>query len=83
MDGQVLVGTQSAFITQYGSDGSRQYTRLLGTSGVSTWATGVAVNGSGESFVAGGTLGGLGTNTLTGSGGDMFVAKYTDSGVLQ
>ena len=57
-------------------------TKQLGVSGTNTEATGVAVDGSGNVYVAGFTGGGLDGNALTGTE-DFFVTKYNSTGNKQ
>ena len=57
-------------------------TKQLGVSGADTEAYGVAVDSSGNVYVAGYTNGGLDGNTLTGVY-DFFVTKYDSSGNKQ
>ena len=80
LDGNILTGAQDFFVTKYDSLGNKVRTKQLGVSGVATIATGVAVDSSGNVYVAGTTSGGLDGNTLTGIGSDFFVTKYDSSG---
>ncbi len=54
-------------------------TKQLGVSGEDTEAYGVAVDSSGNVYVAGFTTGGLDGNTLTGTN-DFFVTTYDSAG---
>ncbi len=67
-------GLYDAFLAKYDSTGTWQWTKLLGTTGAD-WANGVALDGSGNIYVTGPTIGDLDGNTNAGSG-DAFLAKY-------
>ena len=82
LDGNVLTGTEDAFLTKFDSDGIKQFTLQLGVVGVITRGYAVAVNKSNEVFITGRTSGGLDGNTVTGSE-DVFVTKYNSAGVKQ
>ena len=62
-----------------GGGGSPTWTKQLGVSGKYTVAYGVAVDRSGNVYVAGSTSGGLDGNTLTGTY-DFFVTMYDSFG---
>jgi hypothetical protein len=80
LDGNTLTGGQDFFVTKYDSSGVKQYTRLLGVA--PTNRVSVATDASGNVYMAGGTIGGLDGNTLTGYS-DFFVTKYDGGGVKQ
>jgi hypothetical protein len=82
LDGNVLTGSIDFFLTKYNSDGVKQFTRQLGTTGQETRGYGVATDGSGNVYVVGYTEGSLDGNTLAGTD-DFFVTKYDSSGVKQ
>ena len=82
LDGNTRTGLQDAFAAKYDPSGARQFTRLLGASGTYTTGLSVATDANGNVYVAGATTGGLDGNTPTGLL-DLFVAKYSASGVLQ
>jgi uncharacterized delta-60 repeat protein len=79
LDGNTLTGTTDFFVTKYDSTGTKQWTKQLGTAGKATQANGIAVDSSGNIFVAGQTQGGLDGNTLSGTQ-DFFVTKYDSTG---
>ena len=79
LDGNTLTGTQDLFLVMYDSANNKVRTKQLGVSAKSTVATGVAVDLSGNVYVAGYTNGGLDGNTLTGTQ-DFFVVTYNSSG---
>ncbi|MCP4379176.1 MAG: PEP-CTERM sorting domain-containing protein [bacterium] len=81
IDGNTNAGSYDMFLTKYNTGGTKQWTRQLGSSS-SDIGYGVSVDGSGNAYVTGETLGGLDGNTSAGSG-DMFLTKYNTSGTKQ
>ena len=79
LDGNILSGTRDFFLAKYDSLGAKVYTRQMGVPGVPTWGVAVAIDASGNAYVAGTTFGGLDGNTLTGTS-DFFLTKYDSSG---
>jgi hypothetical protein len=80
--GNILMGTtgfNDFFVTKYNSNGDRQYTKQSGVAGANTYGRSVAVDVSGNAYVAGDTNGAL-NGTLTGDS-DFFVTQYDSSGV--
>ncbi|MGV8934216.1 MAG: SBBP repeat-containing protein [Gallionellaceae bacterium] len=73
--GTGLTGTRDYFLTMYDSAGNLVRTKQLGVAGKSTAATDVAVDTSGNVYVAGFTYGDLSGNTLPGTQ-DLFVTTY-------
>ena len=81
--GNTLTGQQDAFLSQYGSSGTANWTVQLGAVSATTAANGVATDTSGNVYLVGSATGSLaGSNTLTGFQ-DLFVSKYDSSGTLQ
>ena len=67
-------------MVKYNSSGTKQWTKQLGSSSAD-YATGVAVDSSGNVYAAGYTNGDLdGSNA---GGWDLFVVKYNSSGTKQ
>ena len=83
LDGETNNGGDDIFLTKYNSAGTRQWTRLSGTSGSdqSGWGA-VAVDGSGNIYVVGNTSGDLDGETNAG-GSDAVLIKYNSSGTKQ
>ncbi|RKI05397.1 hypothetical protein D7Y04_11285 [Corallococcus sp. AB038B] len=81
-DGSPLVGERDAFLTKYRYTGVRQWTRQVGGPGVLTEGYGSAVDGMGNSFLAGTANGGVDGNTRIGTF-DAFVTKFDATGVKQ
>jgi len=81
LDGNTSAGGWDLFVVKYNSSGTKQWTKLLGTS---SWETGygVATDSSGNVYVTGDTLAGLDGNTNAGCN-DIFVVKYNSSGTKQ
>ncbi len=88
LDGNTNAGGYDAFLTKYDPSGAKLWTKLLGHNGGGAnaagndWATGVAVDGSGNVYVSGYTLGNLDENTNAG-GYDAFLTMYNSTGVWQ
>lgn len=83
LGGNTVTGSADYFFTKFqASDGTALYTRQLGATGVDTIGRAVAIDPSGNTYVAGYTLGNLDSNTLTGTT-DYFIAKYNNAGVKQ
>ncbi len=78
------VGGQDAFVAALDSDGARQWHTFMGSAGNDD-GNSVAVDGSGNVYVAGVSDATWGSplNAYAGGGGDAFVAKLNDEGVLQ
>jgi lipopolysaccharide export system protein LptA len=81
LDGNSNAGGYDAFLVKYNNEGTKEWTRQLGT-GDSDYATGIAVDGSGNIYVTGYTYGGLDGNPNAG-GSDAFLVKYDSEGVKQ
>ncbi|WP_226994236.1 SBBP repeat-containing protein [Myxococcus hansupus] len=74
LHGNAYAGSLDAFLTRYDALGNRLGTRTLGTP-FQDIARGVAVDASGNAFVAGHTFGSLPGNTSAG-GFDAFLARF-------
>ena len=81
MDGETYQGSDDTFIVKYNSSGSKQWTKLFGTSGVDHGRS-IFVNTSDDVFITGYTRGGLDGNSNQGSD-DIFIVKYNSDGVKQ
>lgn len=75
------VGSGDAFLAKIGPDGDLVWLRQIGTTGAD-YARGVAVDPTGNVFVAGDTNGVLQGATYAGGDDDAFVAKFDASGDL-
>ena len=85
LDGETLTGSFDTYVSKYGPNGIRQWTRLLGqATGTqkTTQATGIACDLGGDVYVTGYTDGSLDGNALNGLQ-DAFVTKYDTAGVKQ
>ena len=80
LDGEtnVNVGGYDAFLTKYGSDGTKAWTKLLGTSSLGI-VYGVATASDGSIFITGYAEGDLDGETNAGST-DILVTKYSSDG---
>ncbi|MDT9191278.1 MAG: SBBP repeat-containing protein, partial [Limnospira sp. PMC 894.15] len=79
LDGQTNSGGRDAFITKYQPDGTKAWTRLLGTS---NWdeARALTTGSDGSIYVAGYTSGSLDGQTYSGGEWDAFITKYQPDG---
>ena len=85
LDGEINAASWDAFLVKYDTNGTRLWTRLLGTTGSET-AYGIATDSSGNIYITGSTDGVLGVDPSPGDPGvnaDSFVAKYNATGTLQ
>lgn len=82
LDGNTLAGNVDFFLIKYDALGFRQYTRQMGAARANTIANGVAIDSSGNVYVAGYSNGGLNGNAATGTH-DLFLAKFNSSGDTQ
>jgi hypothetical protein len=81
LDGQTKSGYQDAFITKYNPDGTKIWTRLLGTSGgYHTYAKALATSIDGSIYMSGYTTGSLDSQAVS-VGHDAFVTKFSSEGV--
>ncbi|MBE9220078.1 beta strand repeat-containing protein [Dolichospermum flos-aquae] len=78
LDGQTNSGINDAFVTKYNTDGTKAWTRLLGTTG-NDYANSLTTGSDGAIYVAGTTAGSLDGQTNSG-GQDAFVTKYNTDG---
>jgi uncharacterized delta-60 repeat protein len=81
LDGNTSAGNTDLFVLKYNSSGTKQWTKQLGSSGRDS-ANAIAIDSSGNLYVAGITYGGLDWNTNSGAN-DLFVVKYNSSGTKQ
>ena len=81
LDGNTSAGNTDLFMLKYNSSGTKQWTKQLGSSGRDS-ANAIAIDSSGNLYVAGITYGGLDWNTNSGAN-DLFVVKYNSSGTKQ
>jgi hypothetical protein len=77
--GNAQNGTWDGFIAKYGSNGTLVWLKQYGTPGVQSFGDRIAVDATGNAFIAGTTRGGLAGNTLSGLY-DYVLAKYDASG---
>ena len=77
LDGQTSRGDLDAFVTKYSADGTKAWTKLLGSS-YDDRATALTTGLDGSIYVAGQTIGVL--DGQTSSNGDAFITKYSADG---
>ena len=90
MDGNTRTGGWDFFLVKYNDNGTKQWTRQLGSSTITgahthqwnTYAYGVTVDSSDNIYVTGTTSGGLDGSTISGLD-DIFLVKYNSSGIKQ
>jgi hypothetical protein len=78
LDGQTNSGVYDAFISKYSSDGTKGWTRLLGSSFFDS-AHSVSTAADGSIYITGATLGSLDGQTNSGDW-DIFISKYSSDG---
>ncbi len=78
LDGETNAGSSDGFLTKYSSDGTKEWTKLLGTSTFDT-GYGVATASDGSLFITGYSFGDLDGETNAG-GYDSFLIKYSSDG---
>ena len=78
LDGQTNSGSNDAFVTKYNTDGTKAWTKLLGTSNLDE-AYSLTTGSDGAIYVAGYTLGNLDGQVNSGIR-DAFVTKYNTDG---
>jgi len=81
LDGNTSEGNTDFFLLKYNSSGTKQWTKQFGSSGRDS-ANAIAIDSSGNLYLAGITYGGLDLNTNSGAN-DFFVVKYNSSGTKQ
>jgi uncharacterized delta-60 repeat protein len=81
LDGKTNSGGGDIFLVKYNSSGTKQWTKLLGSS-AADYGMEVTVDSSNNIYVTGYTAGGLDGKTNSG-GNDIFLVKYNSDGVLQ
>ena len=81
IDGLSNQGGQDMFLMKYNSSGTRQWSRMLGTS-EDNYGNGIALDSSNNIYVTGVTEDGLDGNSSAGND-DIFLVKYNSSGTKQ
>ena len=79
LDGQVNNGGNDAFITKFNPDGTKVWTRLLGTSG-EEYGVSQTVGLDGSIYLGGTTNGSLDGQPKSNLSGDAFITKYDPDG---
>ena len=80
LDGQTNAGGDDAFLAKYGADGTRVWTRLLGTSS-SDAAYALTTGLDGSIYIGGAAVGSLDGQASIDGGRDAFLTKYDASGI--
>ena len=81
LDGETNSGAYDSFVVKYNSDGTKQWTKLLGTSDWD-YGSGISTDSSGNVYITGQTDGNLDGETNLGKR-DAFVVKYNSDGEKQ
>ena len=82
LDGQVNSGNGDAFIAKFNSDGTKEWSQLIGSSS-GDYATAVTTASDGSIYLAGTTTGNLDGHINDGGGYDAFIAKYNRDGTME
>lgn len=84
LDGNTYQGNADIFVTKYSSEGGWIWTRQLGTTALD-WGMAICTDSNGDVYISGQTAGELDGNTFYGDTmeGDIFVTKYSSSGIKQ
>jgi len=84
LDSNTSAGGFDIFVVKYYDNGTKQWTKMLGTSSLDV-GKGIVTDTSGNVYVTGDTERGLDGNTSAGSIGsyDAFLVKYNSSGIKQ
>jgi len=84
LDGQINNGSYDAFISKFNRDGSKEWTRLLG-SDKNDYGYSISTSQDGSIYIAGTTHGYLDLQTYKGTGeqGDGFISKFNSDGYRQ
>ncbi len=77
LDGQINNGGNDAFISKFLPDGTRVWTRLIGSAGLDV-AHALATAGDGSIYAAGDTSGNLGGQINNGGETDVFISKVIE-----
>ncbi len=81
LDGETNSGGHDAFLTKYGVNGIRAWTKLIGTSGYEG-GSGLTTGSDGSIYVSGSTYGNLdGETKSANSGSNAFLTKYDANGI--
>ncbi len=78
LDGEINSGSDDAFITKYSADGTKVWTKLLGSS-INDIGYGIASSNDGSIYITGYTNGNLDGEANKG-GYDSFLSKYSSDG---
>ena len=76
LDGETNSGERDAFLTKYGTDGTKAWTKLLGTSS-NDYGNSLTTGLDGSIYVSGSTLGSL-DGEINSGGYDAFITKFSD-----
>jgi len=82
LDGNTLTGIMDGYLSKYSSDGTRQWTKLVGVSGEMVQGMAVATDSYDNVYVAWNTSAALHGNTQTGYN-DFALTKYDTAGTRQ
>ena len=82
LDGETNNGQQDAFISKFNSNGDKQWTKLLGTSGGDEGKV-ITISSDGSIFIAGNTEGDLDGQTNNGGFNDAFISKFNSGGTKE
>jgi hypothetical protein len=75
-------GTDDAFVSQFSSTGTLNWTSQLGAAGTITEGEDIVIDTSGNIYIVGYSAGVVGTQYGTHGTNDIFIAQFSSSGVL-
>ncbi len=82
LDGGTTTGYRVMFLVKYDTSGTKQWTRVLGSTSMPVNGKGIAIDPSGNIYVAGTAYESLDGNTYWGDG-EIFLVKYNAAGTKQ
>lgn len=82
LNGEIRIGTIDAFLMKFDTNGTKKWTKLIGSSLKETIAYSIVVDSVGNNLITGTTTGSIDEQPITGIR-DIFVSKYNSTGIKQ
>ena len=79
LDGQITAGEGDAFFTKFAADGTKVWTKLIGSTGYE-WANALTTGLDGSIYIVGGTDSEALDGQITAGEGDAFITKFSADG---